>query len=164
VSSGAELWLRGDDQDEDDAEHGPGANSTAMPRCRTRSMPIRPGTAPPGPSVAGTQWVHAVPAGRGMQRAPVVTTGPKEPQVRPQRGRHQAALQEAGQSSSLPTHAVMILGGSPLFASVELPALRPRAAWQSAHISTVKRPSTVLKGPAVEPQKEQRSAISLRSN
>ena len=29
------------------------------------------------------------------------------------------------------------------------------------HISTVKRPSTLLKGPAVEPQKEQRSAIGL---
>jgi hypothetical protein len=28
-------------------------------------------------------------------------------------------------SSSLPTHAVMILGDSPLFASVELPAPRP---------------------------------------
>jgi hypothetical protein len=27
VRSDAELWLRGDDQDEDDAEHGPGANS-----------------------------------------------------------------------------------------------------------------------------------------
>jgi hypothetical protein len=37
----------------------------------------------------------------------------------------------------------------------------PRAAWQSAHISTVKSPSTLLKGPAVEPQKEQRSAIGL---
>src|SRR5215203_4769866 len=40
-----------------------------------------------------------------MQRAPAVATGPKEPQVRPQRGRHQAALQEAGQSSSLTTHS-----------------------------------------------------------
>jgi hypothetical protein len=37
----------------------------------------------------------------------------------------QATLQVAGQSSSLPTHSVMILDGSPLFASVDLPALRP---------------------------------------
>jgi hypothetical protein len=29
-----------------------------------------------------------------------------------------------------------------------------------AHISTVNRPSTLLKGPAVEPQKEQRLAIA----
>jgi hypothetical protein len=38
----------------------------------------------------------------------------------------------------------------------------PRAAWQSAHISIAKRPSTLLKGPAVEPQ-EERSAIGLRA-
>jgi hypothetical protein len=28
-----------------------------------------------GPEPAGTRWVHAEPAGRGMQRAPAVTTG-----------------------------------------------------------------------------------------
>jgi hypothetical protein len=39
----------------------------------------------------------------------------------------------------------------------------PRAAWQSAHISTVNSPSTLKKGPPVEPQKEQRSAIGLRA-
>ena len=31
----------------------------------------------------------------------------------------------------------------------------PRAAWQSAHISTVNSPSSLEKGPALEPQKEQ---------
>ena len=35
----------------------------------------------------------------------------------------------------------------------------PRAAWQSAHIRTVNRPSSLLKRPVVDPQKEQRSAI-----
>ena len=35
-----------------------------------------------GPQPAGTQWVHAEPAGSGVQRAPAVTTGAKEPQVR----------------------------------------------------------------------------------
>jgi hypothetical protein len=39
----------------------------------------------------------------------------------------------------------------------------PRAAWQSPHISTVNRPPTLLKGPAAEPQKEQRSAIILHA-
>jgi hypothetical protein len=34
-----------------------------------------------GPEPAGTQWVHAEPAGRGVQRAPAVTTGSKEAQV-----------------------------------------------------------------------------------
>jgi hypothetical protein len=56
-----------------------------------------------GPEPAGTRWVHAEPAGRGVQRAPPVSTGAKEPQVRPRRSRYQAALQVAGQSSSLPT-------------------------------------------------------------
>jgi hypothetical protein len=36
----------------------------------------------------------------------------------------------------------------------------PRAAWQSAHISTVNMPSTVLNGPLVAPQNEQRAAIA----
>jgi hypothetical protein len=31
----------------------------------------------------------------------------------------------------------------------------PRAAWQSAHISTVNRPSTLAKGPVVAPQNKQ---------
>jgi hypothetical protein len=35
----------------------------------------------------------------------------------------------------------------------------PRAAWQSAHISTVNRPSTLLNGPLKAPQNEQWSAI-----
>jgi hypothetical protein len=35
----------------------------------------------------------------------------------------------------------------------------PRATWQSAHISTVNRLPTLLNGPAVDPQKEQQSAI-----
>jgi hypothetical protein len=35
-----------------------------------------------------------------------------------------------------------------------------RAAWQSAHISTVNMPSILLKGPLVEPQNEQRAAIA----
>jgi hypothetical protein len=33
----------------------------------------------------------------------------------------------------------------------------PEATWQSAHISTVNSPSTLLNGPLVEPQNEQRS-------
>jgi hypothetical protein len=36
-----------------------------------------------GPEPTGTRWVHAEPAGRGVQRARAVTTGAKEPQVRP---------------------------------------------------------------------------------
>jgi hypothetical protein len=35
-------------------------------------------------------------------------------------------------------------------------------AWQSAHISTVNRPSTLLNGPELGPRKEQRSAIVSR--
>jgi hypothetical protein len=34
-------------------------------------------------SPSGTRWVHAEPAGKGLQRARAVTTGAKEPQVRP---------------------------------------------------------------------------------
>jgi hypothetical protein len=34
------------------------------------------------------------------------------------------------------------------------------SAWQSAHMSTVDKPSTLLSGPAVEPQNEQRSAMA----
>jgi hypothetical protein len=36
-----------------------------------------------GPEPAGTRWVHAEPAGRGLQRARAVTTEAKEPQLRP---------------------------------------------------------------------------------
>jgi hypothetical protein len=36
-----------------------------------------------GTESAGTRWVHMVPAGGGVQRAPAVTTGSKEAQVRP---------------------------------------------------------------------------------
>jgi hypothetical protein len=36
-----------------------------------------------GPEPAGTRWVHADPAGSGVQRAQAVTTGAKEPQVGP---------------------------------------------------------------------------------
>lgn len=38
----------------------------------------------------------------------------------------------------------------------------PRAARQSAHISTVNRPPTLSNGPAVDPQKKQPSAIVSR--
>ena len=62
---------------------------------------------------AGTRWVHAEPAGRRLQRAPAVTMGQKDRRSHSQRGRDQAAPQEAGQSSSLP----------PL----------PRALWAPAH-------------------------------
>ena len=37
----------------------------------------------------------------------------------------------------------------------------PRVAWQSAHISTVNKPSIWLNGPVVEPQNEQRAAIRV---
>ena len=36
-----------------------------------------------GPEPAGTRWVHAEPAGRGVQRARAVTSGGEEPQVKP---------------------------------------------------------------------------------
>jgi hypothetical protein len=36
-----------------------------------------------GPEPAGTRWVHVEAAGRGLQWAPAVTMGAKEPQVRP---------------------------------------------------------------------------------
>jgi hypothetical protein len=36
-----------------------------------------------GPEPAGTRWVHADPAGRGVQRARAVTSGSEEPQVKP---------------------------------------------------------------------------------
>jgi hypothetical protein len=36
-----------------------------------------------GPEPTGTRWVHAEPAGGGVQRARAVTTGNKEAQVRP---------------------------------------------------------------------------------
>ena len=39
------------------------------------------GRSVPGRGPAGTRWVHTEPAGRGAQRARVVTTGAKEPQV-----------------------------------------------------------------------------------
>jgi hypothetical protein len=55
------------------------------------------------PEPAGTRWVHAEPAGSGAQRARVVTTGAKEPQVTPPAQPPPGSLQEAGQSSSLPT-------------------------------------------------------------
>ena len=42
------------------------------------------------------------------------------------------------------------------------PLAWPRVAWQSAHISTVNRPSTLLNGPELGPRKEQRSAIVSR--
>jgi hypothetical protein len=56
-----------------------------------------------GPKPAGTRWVHAQSAGRGLQRAPAVTTGAKEAQVRAPAQPHQAPLKAAGESSSLPT-------------------------------------------------------------
>jgi hypothetical protein len=37
----------------------------------------------------------------------------------------------------------------------------PRAAWQSAHMSTVNRPSTLLKGPSVELQRSSASPRAL---
>jgi hypothetical protein len=36
-----------------------------------------------GPKPTGTRWVHTEPADSGVQRIRAVTTGPKEPQVRP---------------------------------------------------------------------------------
>jgi hypothetical protein len=37
-------------------------------------------------------------------------------------------------------------------------------AWQSTHISTATMPSTLLNGPVVEPQKEQRAAIRITTS
>jgi hypothetical protein len=56
-----------------------------------------------GPEPAGTRWVHAEPAGRGVQGAQEVTRGSKEPQVRGPAQPQPGFYQEAGQSSSLPT-------------------------------------------------------------
>jgi hypothetical protein len=39
----------------------------------------------------------------------------------------------------------------------------PRAAWQSAHISTVNRPSTLLKGPLVDPRMSTEPPLSSRT-
>jgi len=66
-----------------------------------RSVGDRTGRQP-----AGTQWVHAEPAGRGVQRARAVTKGVRNRRFECQHRRHQAPLQEAGQSSSLPTRPV----------------------------------------------------------
>ena len=62
---------------------------SALPCPAGRSVPGRGGPERrsvrdrTGPEPAGTRWVHPEPAGRGLQRAPAVTTGAKEPQVRP---------------------------------------------------------------------------------
>jgi hypothetical protein len=63
--------------------------ASALPCPAGRSVPGRGGPERQsvrdrtGPEPAGTRWVHAEPAGRGLQRARAVTTGAKDPQVRP---------------------------------------------------------------------------------
>ena len=53
-----------------------------------RSVPSRGGPERwrrprPGIGASGTRWVHAEPAGQGVQRSPAVTSGSDEPQVKP---------------------------------------------------------------------------------
>jgi hypothetical protein len=74
----------------------PGASATG----RDRSPPVHGG-------------VHVEPAGRGLQRARAVTTGVKEPQVRPAAQPPPGPLQKAGQSSSLPTRCREPSGSCP---------------------------------------------------
>jgi hypothetical protein len=65
---------------------------------------------PDGSETAGTRWVHTEPAGKernGHQRSPGELRNRRSDR---QRSRHQAPLQEAGQSSSLPTRLPRALG------------------------------------------------------
>jgi hypothetical protein len=58
-----------------------------------------------GPEPAGTRWVHAEPAGRGLQRAQAVTSGSEEPQVKPPTQPRPGRASEGGpefESSRLP--------------------------------------------------------------
>jgi hypothetical protein len=89
--------------------HGPGpqrsptdTSGAAAPRSAARSRdPIEP-VIHGMQAFVGTRSVYTEPADRGVQRTPAVDTGTKHRRSARQPSREQAALWEAGQSSSLP--------------------------------------------------------------
>jgi hypothetical protein len=61
----------------------PPAGRLAAPILSRRTGAPKPSATGRGPEPAGTRWVHAEPAGGGVQRARAVTSGSEEPQVKP---------------------------------------------------------------------------------